>query len=89
MEMAERVMDLDGYMSCQHCGITANCDLHHIFYRSEVPNHEFLNDPINLIWVCRDCHEWFHATKDNREKLAESRGLMEVFGVKSERYSKK
>ena len=88
-EMAENVMDESGYISCEHCGITAACDLHHIYYRSEVPNHEFLNDPINLIWVCRDCHEWFHLTKENRVRVAEERGLVKLFVAKSERYSKK
>jgi len=88
-EMAATIMEKDGYMSCENCGITAACDLHHIYYRSEVPNHEFLNNPINLIWVCRDCHEWFHLSKDNRKRIAEERGLLQIFGTKFERYSKK
>ena len=84
VEMAEQIMHDP---SCQHCGIpTYSLDLHHIFYRSEVPHHKMLNDPINLIWVCRGCHEWFHASKENRRKLAEERGLYEVFS-KAGRYS--
>lgn len=85
LEMAEKMMDNP---HCQHCGIpTQNLDLHHIFYRSEVPNHAFLNDPVNLIWVCRECHEWFHESKDNRRRIAEERGLYDIFN-KSTRYSK-
>lgn len=85
MEMAEKMIE-DPH--CEHCGIpTQSLDLHHIFYRSEVPNHEFLNNPINLLWVCRVCHEWFHENKDNRKKIAEERGLYDIFS-KSGRYSK-
>lgn len=84
MELAEAMAD-DPH--CENCGIpTSNLDLHHIFYRSEVPHHTMLNDPINLIWVCRNCHEWLHETKDNRKNLVESRGLLEVFS-KAGRYS--
>lgn len=84
VEMAEKMMD-DPH--CEHCGIpTQNLDLHHIFYRSEVPNHAFLNDPINLIFCCRECHEWFHLSKDNRRDLADKRGLYDIFN-KAGRYS--
>lgn len=85
LEMAESIMD-DPH--CENCGIpTSNLDLHHIFYRSEVPHHSMLNDPINLIFCCRDCHEWLHENKENRKHLVESRGLLEIFSKKVGRYS--
>jgi hypothetical protein len=73
----------DGYISCQHCGINNSFawETHHIFYRSEMPNHKYLNDPRNLIVLCCECHSWFHEKKDNRNRLVEERGLKQLFGL--------
>ena len=88
LEMAEKMIEENGFPQCEHCGIPSqSLDLHHIFYRSEVPNHQHLNNPLNLIWLCRGCHEWFHMSKDNRSKVVDSRGLMDLFGMKFARYS--
>ena len=72
-----------GYITCQHCGINNSYiwETHHIFYRSEMPNHKYLNDPRNLIVLCCDCHRWFHESKENRKRLVEERGLKQLFGL--------
>lgn len=75
------IISEDGYISCQYCGINNSFawETHHIFYRSEMPNHKYLNDPRNLIVLCCECHRWFHESKENRKIIVEERGLKELF----------
>lgn len=75
------IISEDGYISCQYCGINNSFawETHHIFYRSEMPNHKYLNDPRNLIVLCCECHRWFHESKENRKRIVEERGLKELF----------
>lgn len=56
-------------------------DVHHIIYRSEKPAHEFLHYPLNLILLCRRCHEEMHEKKGNRNELVKERRLDELFGA--------
>ena len=81
--LKSEIVSEDGYISCQHCGINNSYvwETHHIFYRSEMPNHKYLNDPRNLIVLCCECHRWFHEKKDNRNRLVKERGLKELFGL--------
>lgn len=58
-------------------------DLHHIIWRSEMPNHSKLHDPRNIIYVCRSCHMYLHRNKRvAREKLVRERKLEELFDTK-------
>jgi len=79
--LKSNIIKEDGYVSCQHCGINNSFmwETHHIFFRSEMPNHKHLNNPRNLIVLCCECHRWFHDKKDNRNSLVEQRGLKELF----------
>ena len=88
--LRDNIIDEDGYYSCENCGAssTVPLEIHHIFYRSEVPNHRHLNHPSNLIMCCRQCHEYFHYSKGNRKRLVEERGLEQLFSDKNDRYSK-
>lgn len=87
--LIDKYLDEQGYYTCENCGISSSVpmDIHHIFYRSEVPNHKYLNDPRNLIMCCRGCHEYFHYSKDNRKDIAEKRGLYELFSDRHNRYN--
>jgi hypothetical protein len=38
--------------SCEICGSTLNIEAHHPDY----------NKPLNIIWLCRDCHKLLHKT---------------------------
>lgn len=70
---------------CQICGITTALayDIHHIVFRSEMPKHEKTNDPINLIYLCRSCHNKLHRKKrESRKELVIKRNLEKVFNKK-------
>lgn len=54
-------------------------ELHHIMFRSEVPNHPKKHSRINTVLLCRDHHEWLHRKKDNRNFLIIQRKLWESF----------
>lgn len=72
-----------GWLVCQRCGrdlegLAVHC--HHIVFRSEKPNHEFLHDKRNLVIVCPECHEWYHESKGNRDQIVADRKLNLLFG---------
>lgn len=46
---------------CQLCGTSQNLQLHHIVYRSE--NKQLINEPINCIMLCNNCHRLVHSNK--------------------------
>lgn len=66
---------------CQLCGRVNSLayDIHHIVFRSECPNHPYLNDPINMIYLCRSCHSRLHYKKNRRKQLVQERGLEDIF----------
>ena len=68
------------YIKCQRCDKTSRVECHHIIYRSEKPKHPEIHNIRNLILLCRDCHDWFHSNKANRNELVDKRGLTELFG---------
>lgn len=57
-------------------------DAHHIVFRSERPRHPNLNDKVNILLVCRDCHNQFHEVKEKRNYLLEERNLKSIFNLK-------
>jgi len=69
-----------GYTYCERCKRTdRKLDTHHIMFQSEFPKHPMLHKPINLLIVCRECHDYFHARKENRNQLVEQRQLNTLF----------
>lgn len=68
---------------CEVCGITNSFiyDLHHIIFRSERPYHKKLHDLINIIYVCRKCHDAFHRNVSIRNKIVKERKLDKIFGL--------
>ena len=49
------VLERDGWR-CQQCGSFRNLDVHHIRRRSALGD----DAEINLITLCRDCHQMLH-----------------------------
>lgn len=75
----QRLEDKD-YICCEVCGTSrGGFDVHHIMYRSEFPKHPLLHNPINLILVCRYCHDNLHAKKSNRDNIVAERNLTKHF----------
>lgn len=76
-----RVEKKHGKLCCERCATTESIQFstHHIIYRSERPSHPMMNDERNLIYLCFDCHEWFHSRKKNRNYLVSERHLLELF----------
>ena len=91
-EMREEMMKFAGHLFCERCGTqeTYQWEMHHLVYRSEKPNHEFLHDKRNLINLCMKCHNWFHQSKGNRDWWVERRKLWELFGedIRDKSYKK-
>ncbi len=87
----EKELEL-GYLCCERCKTTnAIFDIHHICYKSEYPKHKNIDDPRNLILLCRKCHDFFHGKgkdglgnkpttkKEDRLYLIKERDLDELF----------
>jgi hypothetical protein len=72
-----------GYNYCENCGLKNPyfLDAHHIVFRSERPNHANLHDKINIILLCRPCHDQFHAIKETRNPILEQRNLKSIFNL--------
>lgn len=87
--LVQEQLDEYGYHFCQKkgCGTSSayKFEVHHIIFRSEIPNHPELHNKKNLIIVCSDCHNVkpnsFHNKKDERNYLIEERGLDKIFNV--------
>ncbi len=80
MTLKEKQKEIYGYNFCEVCGITCYPDEHHIIFKSEKPRHPEMENPMNKILVCRDCHNKFHAKKSNRNEIVEMRKLNTLFG---------
>lgn len=80
-KIIEKMFDKYGYHFCENCGRSDKpIDVHHIIFRSEAPHHKKLHDPVNLLIVCRDCHDLAHGDKDKfRNKIVKQRGLKQIF----------
>jgi hypothetical protein len=72
-----------GYNFCEVCEIKNPyfLDAHHIVFRSERPNHPNLNDKVNILLVCRECHNLLHNNKSARNKIVEQRNLKSIFNL--------
>lgn len=51
-------------MKCQLCGSQKNLEHHHLFsqgtkkgWRRRIYG-KLLDDPLNMIWLCEQCHKW-------------------------------
>ena len=73
-------------IACELCQTKSSLafDDHHIVFRSEAPYNKELNNPRNIIYVCRNCHNFLHANKrKNRRQLIRQRKLDKLFSTGS------
>ena len=57
-------MNIDNDKSkCELCGISCKTTKHHLIPQLKCKNKykEIKDDPLNIIWVCRSCHDQIHA----------------------------
>lgn len=54
---------------CELCGVKCKCTKHHLIPVSRVRNKykDIKEDPLNLLWVCRSCHDQIHSCFDNTQ----------------------
>lgn len=54
---------------CELCGCDADLTVHHLVPKIKAKNkyREIEDDPSNLIWICRSCHDQIHAIFDNAQ----------------------
>ena len=54
---------------CELCGCDADLTVHHLVPKIKAKNkyREIKDDPSNLIWICRSCHDQIHAIFDNTQ----------------------
>lgn len=71
-------------LGCELCGRMAGMifDRHHIIFKSEMGFHPEVNNPRNIVQVCRLCHDGLHGKRISRKKLIEERNLEELFNKK-------
>lgn len=81
-EIEEKMIGDVGYKYCEFCGTSNSLrfERHHIIFRSEKPNHEYLHSKENILITCIGCHNKFHKEKGLRNQLVIERKLNELFG---------
>ena len=80
-QIQKNIIETYGEVCCEKCYTKKSISFstHHIIYRSEKPNHKELNNPLNLIYLCYECHESYHKNKKSRNELISFRELDKVF----------
>lgn len=56
-------------MKCELCEIECELTEHHLIPQSKCKNKykEAKEDPSNILWICRSCHDQIHAMFSNNE----------------------
>lgn len=54
---------------CELCEFDCELSKHHLVPQSKAKNKykEIKEDPSNLLWICRSCHDQIHAMFNNNE----------------------
>jgi hypothetical protein len=54
---------------CQLCGIECDLTKHHLIPQSRIRNKykSIKEDPSNLLWICRSCHDQIHSLFDESQ----------------------
>lgn len=83
-ELVSEMQETYGYIYCQKCQSSHSYKfhVHHIFFRSEYPEHPNLHNKKNLLIVCEYCHNKFHSNKSIRNEIVENRNLKQMFNLK-------
>jgi len=69
--------------TCETCGCEAELTKHHLRPQLKCKNKykEIKDDPSNLIWICRSCHDQIHACyteSELRDMYSTKAALMEA-----------
>lgn len=79
------IIEQHGHLHCQRCKrVDMPLEVHHIVFRSERPGHKQLHSLINLILVCKDCHDCFHDRRETRTEIVIERGLHFIFDLQKD-----
>ena len=56
----------DNIQRCELCGLECEPTKHHLIPQSRIRNKykEIKEDPSNLLWICRSCHDQIHSLWD-------------------------
>ena len=56
----------DNIQRCELCGLDCEPTKHHLIPQSRIRNKykEIKEDPSNIIWICRSCHDQIHSLWD-------------------------
>ena len=56
----------DNIQRCELCGLECEPTKHHFIPQSRIRNKykEIKEDPSNIIWICRSCHDQIHSLWD-------------------------
>jgi len=70
-------------IGCERCGKTNafKYEFHHIMFKSNYGWHDEINNPRNLLYLCKKCHQWYHEKKDRRQHLIKERNLDKLFNL--------
>jgi len=72
-------IDNYGYNFCEICKKNNPTETHHIIARSKLVSNPKKHDLINLIIVCRDCHNELEKHTELNNKLIEQRNLKQYY----------
>ena len=80
-DFEENFRDEKGYIYCEICGRSQSFafSVHHICYKSAFPKHPEIDNVLNLIMVCSDCHKALHSQKELNDNLIKERKLYDLF----------
>ena len=56
----------DNIQRCELCGLECEPTKHHLIPQSRIRNKykEIKEDPSNILWICRSCHDQIHSLWD-------------------------
>ena len=56
----------DNIQRCELCGLECAPTKHHLIPQSRIRNKykEIKEDPSNILWICRSCHDQIHSLWD-------------------------
>ncbi len=86
-QIKETMINEYDYLFCEHCKRSDKpLEFHHIMTKRDVPKHPELHNVLNLLLVCRECHDKYHGKikgyfkHEMRKQLIIDRDLKQLFG---------
>jgi len=76
------ILEIDGY-KCKRCGLNNDLEVHHLIYRVDKEIWEYSDQ--ELFTLCSNCHNEFHAIKNELNKHLAELGRNWCYGLANER----